>query len=72
MRKKRASSLRLSQRSLHNALISRLLIQVAANGTHQCDSREVLRGLLGPSNQRDAMSLVACAGLWCYGHEVVL
>ena len=43
-----------------------LLLKVAANGTHQCDSLEFLRGLLGPSNQRDAMSLVACAGLWCY------
>jgi hypothetical protein len=65
-RKKRASSLHLSQRSLHNAPIFRLLLKVAVNGTHQCDFLEFLRGLLGPNNQRDAMSLVACAGLWCY------
>ena len=66
MRKKRASSLRLSQRSLHNAPIFCLLLKAAVNGTHQCAFLEFLRGLLGPNNQRDAMSLVACAGLWCY------
>ena len=65
MREKRASGLRLSQRSLHNAPIFCLLLKLAANGTHQCDSLEILRGLLGPNSQRDAMSLVACAGLWC-------
>ena len=27
----------LSQRSLHNAPIFRLLLKVAVNGTHQCD-----------------------------------
>ena len=29
--------LRVSQRSLHNAPIFRLLLKVAVNGTHQCD-----------------------------------
>ena len=32
-----------SQRSLHNAPIFRLLLKVAVNGTHQCDSIEFLR-----------------------------
>ena len=32
-----------SQRSLHNAPIFRLLLKVAVNGTHQCDSYEFLR-----------------------------
>ena len=29
----------VSQRSLHNAPIFRLLLKVAVNGTHQCDSQ---------------------------------
>ena len=33
-----ASALLLSQRSLHNAPIFRLLLKVAVNGTHQCES----------------------------------
>ena len=36
----------LSQRSLHNAPIFRLLLKVAVKGTHQCDSYQFLRGIL--------------------------
>ena len=32
-----AKATRVSQRSLHNAPIFRLLLKVAVNGTHQCD-----------------------------------
>ena len=39
-----------SQRSLHNAPIFRLLLKVAVNGTHQCDSIEFLRDRKIPTN----------------------
>ena len=35
----------LSQRSLHNAPIFRLLLKVAVNGTHQCDFQNFCGGL---------------------------
>ena len=41
----------VSQRSLHNAPIFRLLLKVAVNGTHQCDFLEFLRGLTGPNTR---------------------
>ena len=41
-----------SQRSLHNAPIFRLLLKVAVNGTHQCDSIEFLRDRKIPTNTK--------------------
>ena len=40
----------LSQRSLHNAPIFRLLLKVAVNGTHQCD---FLNFCGNPGSQQD-------------------
>ena len=39
----------VSQRSLHNAPIFRLLLKVAVNGTHQCDFLNFCGGL-GPQH----------------------
>ena len=40
----------VSQRSLHNAPIFRLLLKVAVNGTHQCDFQNFC-GAFGPQRQ---------------------
>ena len=44
----------LSQRSLHNAPIFRLLLKVAVNGTHQCDFLNFCGGL-GPQHGYTAL-----------------
>ena len=41
----------VSQRSLHNAPIFRLLLKVAVNGTHQCDFLNFCGGL-GPQREQ--------------------
>ncbi len=46
----------VSQRSLHNAPIFRLLLKVAVNGTHQCDFLNFC-GALGPQHQETIMNL---------------
>ena len=44
----------LSQRSLHNAPIFRLLLKVAVNGTHQCDFQNFCGGLGSQRHIRQA------------------
>ena len=51
---------RLSQRSLHNASIFRLLLKVAVNGTHQCDFL-IFCGASRPNIASDAASVVTVA-----------
>jgi len=46
----------VSQRSLHNAPIFRLLLKVAVNGTHQCDFLNFC-GDLGPQHQSGKLIL---------------
>ena len=46
----------LSQRSLHNAPIFRLLLKVAVNGTHQCDFLNFC-GDLGPQHANNMLDL---------------
>jgi len=46
----------LSQRSLHNAPIFRLLLKVAVNGTHQCDFLNFC-GDLGPQHANNMTNL---------------
>jgi hypothetical protein len=48
----------ISQRSLHNAPIFRLLLKVAVNGTHQCDFLEFLGGPWAPTRNRIAVPVV--------------
>ena len=50
--KRRRTASGASQRSLHNAPIFRLLLKVAVNGTHQCDSIEFLRDRKIPTNTK--------------------
>ena len=50
---------RASQRSLHNTPIFRLLLKVAVNGTHQCDSFNFC-GSFGPQPTNTAGRLPKC------------
>ena len=51
----------LSQRSLQPEPIFRLLLKVAVNGTHQCDSQQFLREARFPRHLFLSCSWSACA-----------
>ena len=68
--------MRLSQRSLHNAPIFRLLLKVAVNGTHQCDFTNFC-GAPGPQHNpptaHEALSrfytLYCAISIWSRGNK---
>jgi hypothetical protein len=51
----------ISQCSVHNAPIFRLLLQVAVNGTHQCESLMFLRNILSQSPSSHRLHSCRCA-----------
>ena len=53
-----------SQRSLHNAPIFRLLLKVAVNGTHQCDSSNFC-GASSPNTECDMVVAVVVVVVVC-------
>ena len=61
----------LSQRSLHNAPIFRLLLKVAVNGTHQCDFPNFC-GQQCPTDKRQPSVWVGvCVGGWELGEDTM-